>query len=377
MPFNIHHHHHSSSSAGQSNVEPNQYTATNALFQASQTLGSVGAPTSHSRETALTSAGTDGLHFARNDTAGVNGSNAMNSAYAPPIASAPITPASRQAGQFETAHRGPTFGRQPEELHMSNSGNAMEGQHYQTTTPHYNPGDGLSIHLQPSTPQYNHAAAGANMPGALQPGSLNRPPTLSSNTAPGALPTLPQLSTQMQQSSQASRSVVLNHTHSYSRSSPAGMDQQKYKEFTNTPESSKFASPNPSYYSQMPQEAPSYSPLGLADIRPRADTGYSDAPMSPTVFSDADNPQYPTNSNYLTPWPIYAVDWCKWPPKQNSMQAGKIALGSYLEDNHNYVGNLEKSVLLLLISGHRFKSWTRKEHSQILMIRTGKEDMNS
>jgi DDB1- and CUL4-associated factor 7 len=327
MPFNIHHHH--TSSAVQSSVEPNQYTTTNALFQASQTLGSIGAPTSHSRETTL------------NDTAGVNGSNAMNSAYCPPTASAPITPASRQAAQFETAHRGPTFGRQPEELHMSNTGNAMEGQHYQTT-PHYNPAEGLSINLQPSTPQYNHAAAGANMPGALQPGSLNRPPTLSSNTAPGALPTLPQLSTQMQQSSQTTRSVTLNHTHSYSRSSPAGMDQQKYKPFTNTPESSKFASPNPSYYSQMSQEATSYSPLGLADIRPRGDTGYSDATMSPTVFSDSDNPQHPTNSNYLTPWPIYAVDWCKWPPKQNSMQAGKIALGSYLEDNHNYVGNLEK-----------------------------------
>lgn len=339
MPFNIHHH--SSSSAGPSNVEPNQYTTTNALFQASQTLGSIGAPMSHSRDTGLTSAGTDALRFSPHDTAGANGSNVMNSAYAASSASAPIAPGSRPAAQFETPPRGPTFGRQPEELHMSNSGNAMEGHHY-PSAPHYSPAEGLSIHLHPSTPQYNNAPAGTNIPGALQPGSLSRPPTLSSNTAPGSISALPQLSTQMQQPSQTTRPATLNHTHTYSRSSPAGMDQQKYKPFTNTPESNKFGSPNPSYYSQISQEAPSYSPLGLADIRPRADTGYSDGPMSPTVISDVDVPQYPTNSNHLTPWPIYAVDWCKWPPKQNGMQAGKIALGSYLEDNHNYVGDLDK-----------------------------------
>lgn len=50
--------------------------------------------------------------------------------------------------------------------------------------------------------------------------------------------------------------------------------------------------------------------------------------------------QHPTNSNYLAPWPIFAVDWCKWPPKTNVSQ-GKIAIGSYLEDNHNYIQILD------------------------------------
>lgn len=152
----------------------------------------------------------------------------------------------------------------------------------------------------------------------------------------GAIPTLPQLSTQLQQAPQTTRSVTLNHSHNYSRSSPAGMDQSKFKSYTNTPEASKFTSPNPSYLSQM-SEGASYSPLGLADIRPPEGTGYSDGLLSPTRSTDLDGPQYPSNSNYLTPWPIYAVDWCKWPPKQNSLQSSKIALGSYLEDNHNYV----------------------------------------
>jgi WD repeat-containing protein 68 len=45
-----------------------------------------------------------------------------------------------------------------------------------------------------------------------------------------------------------------------------------------------------------------------------------------------------TNSNYLAPWSIYAYDWCKWAvPGGNS--AGKMAVGSYLEDNHNFVSS--------------------------------------
>ncbi len=372
MPFHVQHH--NPPSAGHANIDQSQNPTANALFQASQTLGSVGAPTSHSRDAGLASAGTDGLLFSSGDTAGVNGSYAMNSAYASSSASAPITPANRQAAQFETPQRALAFGRQPEELHMSDSGNAMEGHQYQTSPP-YDPAEGLSIHLQPSTPQYTNVSTATNVPGALQPGSLNRPATFSSNTAPGSVPTLPQLSTQAQQPSQTTRSVTLNHTHSYSRSSPAGMDQPKYKPFTNTPESNKFTSPNPSYVSQMSQGA-SYSPLGLADIRPRADTGFSDGPMSPNVFSDVDAPQYPTNSNYLTPWPMYAVDWCKWLPKQNGMQAGKIAIGSYLEDNHNFVGVRK----IWHTSGadypHRFKYWMLRGRSQILMILTGRWDLN-
>jgi WD repeat-containing protein 68 len=43
----------------------------------------------------------------------------------------------------------------------------------------------------------------------------------------------------------------------------------------------------------------------------------------------------------MAPWALYAFDWCKWAPQGNS--AGKLAIGSYLEDGHNYV-----SVLLFL-----------------------------
>ena len=81
----------------------------------------------------------------------------------------------------------------------------------------------------------------------------------------------------------------------------------------------------------------SHSPLALADIRPRADSSLDDAFGGPTGFDDGSE-KVPTNSNYLAPWAVYAFDWCKW-PVQGGNGAGKIAIGSYLEDPHNYVGD--------------------------------------
>lgn len=77
----------------------------------------------------------------------------------------------------------------------------------------------------------------------------------------------------------------------------------------------------------------SNTPLGLADIRPRADSGMSDGGPG-GVGQDVSNTQ-PGPSNYLAPWAVYAFDWCKWPPQGNG--AGKLAVGSYLEDGHNFV----------------------------------------
>jgi WD repeat-containing protein 68 len=52
----------------------------------------------------------------------------------------------------------------------------------------------------------------------------------------------------------------------------------------------------------------------------------------------------PTMSNYLAPWVLYAFDWCKWQPGGNS--AGKVAIGSYLEDGHNFVSDVGGSSTL-------------------------------
>ena len=110
----------------------------------------------------------------------------------------------------------------------------------------------------------------------------------------------------------------------------------------NTPEGSKYGTPtSKTMSSQTPYGIATYSPLGLADIRPRADSGMSDDPSSANPYAnDEGYASAPTNSSYVAPWAIYAFDWCKWPVQQHGSgdAAGKMAIGSYLEDGHNFVG---------------------------------------
>ncbi|KKK14245.1 hypothetical protein ARAM_007600 [Aspergillus rambellii] len=241
------------------------------------------------------------------------------------------------------SRRATIYSRQPEELHIPSGGlntgslpRPSASHEYPTSPDSHVP----SINIHPSSSQPNqygsgNGGVGGALPGALQPGNANRPPAVSVNTAPSVLPTLPQLSTQLQQQPQqpqqqppssTPRSNMAN-SQAHSRSSPVGFEQ-KYK----PPGSSPGAA-----YPPTPQGA-KYSPLGLADIRPSGDL-LNDPIISQSTlpFNGTEN-QVPTNSNYITPWPIYAVDWCKWPISGNSGSfGGKIALGSYLEDHHNYI----------------------------------------
>ncbi|KAI9371965.1 WD40-repeat-containing domain protein [Aspergillus egyptiacus] len=245
--------------------------------------------------------------------------------------------------------RATIYSRQPEELHIP-PGNTSSGAvprqpgSHEYPTNHDSHVPSINIHPTNAHPnQYGGGGgAGGALPGALQPGNAaNRPSAVSVNTAPSALPTLPQLSTQLQQQPppqpqpSTPRSSMVN-SHGHSRSSPAGVEQQKYRP--------PGSSPGAGYPPPTPQGA-KYSPLGLADIRPAGDL-LSDhmASIGTSTFNNTDI-QVPTNSNYITPWPIYAVDWCKWPVHGNvGSTAGKIALGSYLEDHHNYIQILDTHV---------------------------------
>lgn len=242
---------------------------------------------------------------------------------------------------YDSPRRSVMLGRQPEELHIPSTGVVHPNFSRQIPPNEYptSPDAGAtqvpSINVQSSSQplQYGSPASGANsnLPGALTPGQ-QRPAAVSVNTAPSVLPTLPQTTHQS-----GHRTSMIN-SHGHSRSSPAGFDQSMYKQH-GALESSKYpSSPGAGFPPQTPQGS-NYSPLGLADIRPPPDNLFGDVLMSPggPIPYTGDN-QVPTNSNYVAPWPIYAVDWCKWPITGNSSSfGGKLALGSYLEDNHNYV----------------------------------------
>lgn len=271
---------------------------------------------------------------------------------------------------FETPRRTQTYEHRPEELHIpSNTAMGQQGprdlpRHHSYHSSHeFSSGDAPGISLHQATPQgshYSSSSAGVSLPGSLQPG---RPGASASITAPSTIPTLPQLQNPTQQTSRPSTSSTAGHAHNYSRSSPAGMDTPKYSPFIRTPESAKYASPPSHRYtsSQFKQEESTYSPLGLADIRPLGESGV-DGPHSANPYSNDALSSFPTNSNYLAPWAVYAFDWCKWPAQQSSSgeSAGKMAIGSYVEDGHNFVSRVFLLPCFIFCSDclYRSKFWT-------------------
>ena len=204
-----------------------------------------------------------------------------------------------------------SYGRPGDELLGPSNYSQMNQQH---STAYTEPGRATGLPSNPTS---------GPLPGQLQAG---RPGPVTANSAPSLAPVLPPLSTQSQQYSSPVRGNTTNHTHNYSRSSPAAAFAE---------DSSKYASPiNNKYISGQAPPSATYSPLGLADIRPRADSG--DGLPTPHPFQDASSEF--SKCHYSAPWAVYAFDWCKWPIQQGD-SAGKIAVGSYLEDGHNYVGN--------------------------------------
>ncbi|KAF2666888.1 WD40 repeat-like protein [Microthyrium microscopicum] len=215
---------------------------------------------------------------------------------------------------------------------------------------------------------YNPASASSSgVPGSLQPGgsgaasaapsttTSSRPPTLQSSYT---TPAVPHINTNAQQYTLPTRSNTISQSgppsasHSYSHSSPAGLTEQKYIPFSaggSDPHSAaldNMASPKypqtpqqkgPQFYSpQTPTGNALQSPLVLDQIRPRANSTMNDE-------SNLQGQIQATNSNYVAPWASFAFDWCKYPVTQGN-SAGKIAIGSYLEDPHNFIQIIDTTI---------------------------------
>ncbi|KAI0829539.1 WD40 repeat-like protein [Hypoxylon sp. FL0890] len=257
-----------------------------------------------------------------------------------------------QPGQYGAApRRTNTYGSQHDELHisptMSHSGQISPREFTTASGPHIKLDQPVS---QPVNPQYQNSS----VPNILQPGGLGpgRPPAMSANTAP----TLPTMSGAIQHSpseyTSPSKPPTLSITHGYSRSSPAAPYESStsaYSPYTPTTPGGSGAGPSqymspqdPKYGAPGSQRHVSNTPLGLADIRPRADSSLSDGNPPGTLGYELANAQ-PSTSNYLAPWALYAFDWCKWAPQGRG--AGKVAIGSYLEDGHNFIQILDTQIV--------------------------------
>jgi DDB1- and CUL4-associated factor 7 len=215
----------------------------------------------------------------------------------------------------------------------------------QPVTPSHYPAAQAQAHAQAQAQAPPNSSS--SVPNVLQPaGGLGpaRPPVLSTNTASS----LATMSGSIQQSpsdySSPSKPPTLSlSAHGYSRSSSANAPYDSPSTYTpytpTTPGGTVtgppqfMSTPDPKYGAPGSQRNISNTPLGLADIRPRADSSLSDGTPG-TLGYELANAQ-PTTSNYLAPWALYAFDWCKWTPPGKGV--GKVAIGSYLEDGHNFV----------------------------------------
>ncbi|KAI1338381.1 WD40-repeat-containing domain protein [Xylariaceae sp. FL0016] len=256
-----------------------------------------------------------------------------------------------QSGQYGAApRRTNTYGSQHDELHISPT-----MSHGQMSPRDFTTAPGPQIKLdQPSSQPVNPQYQGSGVPNVLQPGGPGaaRPSAMSANTAP-ALPTMSgaiQQHSPSEYTSPSSKPPSLSLSHGYSRSSPAAAYESTsgYAPYTPTTpggsaiSQSQYMSPqDPKYGAAGSQRNISNTPLGLADIRPRADSSLSDGHPG-TIGYELANTQ-PSTSNYLAPWALYAFDWCKWTPQGRG--AGKVAIGSYLEDGHNFIQILDTQVV--------------------------------
>ncbi|EQK98052.1 WD domain containing protein [Ophiocordyceps sinensis CO18] len=265
-----------------------------------------------------------------------------------------------QSQQLPTPRRPGAYGQ--DELHMSGMAPSPQGQHLSSSRDcapqvKFEQPTSVSAHAHSQPPsQHQQPPVVSSVPNVLQPGGIStRPQVMSANTAPTALPTVHgSMSSTLQHSHDYHTSskpslAMPSHSHSYSRSSPTvGYDvlhssYHAYTPTTPTGSSSQFISPADAsnYGAPGSQRNFSNAPLGLADIRPRADSSMSDS-VAGTAAYDLANAQ-PGPSNYLAPWAVYALGWCKWPPQGTG--AGKLAVGSYLEDGHNFIQILNSQVV--------------------------------
>lgn len=255
-----------------------------------------------------------------------------------------------QSQQFPSApRRTGTYSSQHDELHLSGMSQQSQLSPRDFSDP---PTSAPQFKLdQPPGPPAAAAhqySSSSSVPNVLQPGGLGARPSATASPNNMSAPGLGSLQGSMNPQqpdyqSPAKSSNLAVSTGNYHRASPSTAYEStslSYAPYTpTTPGGSasgppQFMSPtDPNKYGSSSQRNVSNTPLGLADIRPRADSTLSDGAPGTLQYEIANMQETP--SNYLAPWALYAYDWCKWQPQGNG--AGKVAVASYLEDGHNFV----------------------------------------
>ncbi|KAF3228072.1 hypothetical protein TWF192_007954 [Orbilia oligospora] len=132
----------------------------------------------------------------------------------------------------------------------------------------------------------------------------------------------------------------------------------KYLPITHMQSSSASNLPDPSQSSNYRKYAPSGS-MGGQDLGISGGFGL-DVQSRQGSITEAPPKELQKGSHYYTQWPSYAIDWCKWPiygsPGASGYAGqsgvGRIALGSYSEDGHNYISILNTANKVVNTDSH-------------------------
>jgi len=344
------------------------------LFQSANALSSVGQPNARRpSNNRTTSAGTDLLTTPDAYPSYGSGGDRNNITRGPShtaMSSDPLAPASAAAAESHTTTPRRHHSHQPSlpsnapPLNYQYTPTHQQQQSYQPSPSNYLSQPPPSFNLHHASPHDlpqpgTVVPSNTNLPSSLQVQSGARAPASTALSAPGAgaasmQPHHIQTNAQAYTSQPPSRQGT---SHSHSLSSPAGMDGlsstgQKYIPFNQTPTQTPSSS-NPKAYNALSSGAPagpSHSPLNLTDIRSRTISDANEPAMGTNMlFNYSDTP---SNSNYLAPFPTYAFDWCKWPVQGGGSSAGKMAVGSYLEDPHNFIQILDTQITPQEVTAH-------------------------
>jgi len=85
-------------------------------------------------------------------------------------------------------------------------------------------------------------------------------------------------------------------------------------------------------YPSSSQHTTSHSNSGVGNQGIGLTNSSSNSMREPQEISGAVGP-----GRWMCPYGLYAIDWCKWNPSASGGY-GRVAIGSYAEDSHNYVG---------------------------------------
>lgn len=169
----------------------------------------------------------------------------------------------------------------------------------------------------------------------------SRPQPQPSHTAPGSIPQIINPSQQQQSSMHRTNTTSSSYSHS-SKYSPqlnpsASVSHRDPAGSAGGDSGRKYTHPGAltPTYPQSAQHSSSHSHSGAAHL------GMGLAGLSSPGASVREREDViggigaVGNGKWMSPWSLFALDWCKWQPTSGGY--GRIAVGSYAEDSHNYV----------------------------------------